>query len=314
MKVAVVGAGGTGAYFGGLLARAGNDVTFIARGEHLRAINRDGLTVKSPHVGDFTLTTCATDRTFEVGPVDLVLVCVKSYDNDSTIPQLPPLVGPETMLLSVQNGIDNERRIAEVVGADAVMGSIALVISAIEAPGIVRHMAGGHITFGEMCGGTSPRAERLLGVFNEAGISAELHTDINVKLWDKFVGICAFSGVTSLTRLTIGPVMACPETRELYRSTLAEVTALGLASSVALPDDTVDSWQDSMIAMGTNQPEASSSMHHDLKVGRRLEVNLLNGMASRMGKELGVPTPCNDVIHAALMPYANGAPEIPTNT
>lgn len=311
MKIAVVGAGGTGAYFGGLLARAGNDVTFIARGEHFRAIQRDGLTVKSQHVGDFTLTAQATDRTSDVGHVDLVLVCVKGYDNDTTIPTLPPLVGPETMVLSVQNGIDNEQQLAMVLGDDAVLGGLALVVSAIEAPGIVRHIGGGHITFGEMTGGTSRRTERLLGVLEDAGISAELHTDVKVALWDKFVVICGFSGTTALTRLPIGPVMSCPETLELFRRTLEEVTALGLASSVTLPPNTVDKWVESIGRTAANQPEASSSMHHDLKVGRRLELEMLNGTASRLGKELGVPTPSNDVIYAALKPYADGAPDVP---
>ncbi len=312
MKIAVVGTGGTGGYFGGMLARASNDVTFIARGEHLQAIQRDGLTVKSVEKGDFTLPVKATGNTADVGPVDLVLFCVKGYDNAGAIPQLRPLVGPETMVLSVQNGMDSEQQIAEAVGEGAVLGAVAGIIAAIESPGVVAQMGGpggGKITFGEMDGGTSPRTERLLVVMQEAGINAVLDTVIKLAIWDKFVGICAFSGVTSLTRLPIGPVMECSETRNLYRTTLEEVTALARAQDIPLPEDTVDNWINGM--SGGSRPWVSSSMHHDLKVGRRLELEILNGRASRLGKELGVPTPTNDVIYAALAPYANGAPEVP---
>jgi 2-dehydropantoate 2-reductase len=312
VKIAVVGTGGTGGYFGGLLARAGNDVTFIARGEHLRAIRRDGLTIKSVDKGDFILKVEATDQTTDVGPVDLVLFCVKGYDNHTAIPQLLPLIGPETMVLSVQNGIDNEQQIADSIGREAMLGGVALLVAAIESPGVVVHTAAeGHITFGELAGGSSSRTERLLDVFERAEISASLHSDVKIAIWDKYIGICAFSGVTSLTRLPIGPILKCPETRDLYQSTLEEVAMLGRACNIALSADVVETWMISMHKQATNQPWASSSMHHDLKVGRRLEVKILNGTASRLGREWAIPTPINDVISAALAPYADGAPEIP---
>jgi 2-dehydropantoate 2-reductase len=216
------------------------------------------------------------------------------------------------MILSVQNGIDGERQIADAVGDEPVLGAIALIAAIIESPGVVAQIGGpggGLIKFGELAGGTSSRAERLLTVLEDAGISAVLDTDIKLALWDKFVGICAFSGVTSLTRLPIGPIMDCPETRRLYRSTLEEVVALAHAQDIALPEDTADNWIDGM-SRGS-RPWVTSSMHHDLKIGRRLELDILNGAASRLGKELGVPTPANDVIYAALAPYANGEPEVP---
>jgi 2-dehydropantoate 2-reductase len=270
------------------------------------------LTIKSVTAGDYVLPVNATDSTVEVGPVDLVLFCVKSYDNATAIPTLLPLMGPETMVLSVQNGIDNEQQIAATVGSEAVLGGLALIVTAIESPGTIAHTAAtGRIVFGELAGGSSPRTERLLKVFQEAGISAELHPDINVALWNKFVGICAYSGVTSLTRLPIGPIMQCAETRDLFQATLAEVAALGWAQGVGLPESTVDGWMASMDSLAPEEPWASSSMHHDLKVGRRLEVEKLNGTAARMGHELGIPTPKNDVIYAALAPYANGAPDVP---
>jgi 2-dehydropantoate 2-reductase len=312
VKIAVVGAGGLGGFFGGLLARSGEDVHFIARGEHLKAIQRDGLTVKSALAGDFVVKANATDDPSQIGPVDVVLFCVKTYDNSTAIPQLASLVGPETMILSLQNGISNELEIAEAVGDEHVLGALALVVAAIDAPGVVAQTAaGGIIKFGEFGGGTSERAERLLGVFKSAGINAELDTDIWVALWDKYIGICAFAGLTSLTRLPIGPVIDDPETRALFRGVLDEVASLGRARGVSVPDDIVDSWMDDMVKLAPRQPWASSSMHHDLSNGRRLELETLNGTASRLGRELDIPTPINDVIYGALRPYLNGAPEVP---
>lgn len=311
MKIAVLGAGGTGGYFGGMLARAGNDVTFIARGDHLQAMRQHGLTVKSAQGGEFTLPVNATERTTDVGPTDLVLVCIKTYDSATAFPQLPPLIGPETMVLSVQNGIDNERELAAAVGDAAVLGGLAYIVASIEAPGIVVQSALGQIIFGETAGGTSQRTERLLEVFHDAGISAEVHADVRVAIWEKFIGICAFAGMTSLTRLPIGPIFSHRETRDLYHATLEEVVALARAQNVTLPADAVDAYMTDMDHFAKAQPWASSSMHHDLKVGRRLELESLNGAASRMGKELGIPTPNNDVIYAALKPYVDGSPEIP---
>lgn len=311
MKIAVIGAGGTGGYFGGMLARAGNDVAFIARGDHLQAMRQRGLTVKSAQVGEFTLTVNATERTTDVGPVDLVLVCIKTYDSATAFPQLPPLIGPETMVLSVQNGIENERQLTDVVGDAAVLGGLAYIITSIEAPGTIVHSGLGQIIFGELAGGTSQRTERLLEVFQDAGISAEFDADVTVAIWDKFIGICAFAGMTSLTRLPIGPVFNHQETRDVYRATLEEVAALARVQDIALPADAVDAYMSGIDQLAKSQPWASSSMHHDLKVGRRLELDSLNGAASRMGKEFGIPTPNNDIIYAALKPYVNGSPEIP---
>jgi 2-dehydropantoate 2-reductase len=305
MRIAVMGAGGTGGFFGGLLARAGEDVTFIARGAQLEAIRRHGLTVRSRTLGDFTVAARAVADPAQVGVVDLVLFCVKTYDNDAAIPAIRPLVGPGTMVLSVQNGIDNEEALARVVGAGAVLGAMAGVSAVVAAPGVVEHATGGLIRFGEPDGGTSPRAERLLATLRAAGIQAELHPDVRVVLWDKFVFICALSGVTALTRLPVGVIRADPEAAALFRGTMEEVEALARASGVPLPAGCVDAWWDYLLAADAG---VRGSMAHDLAAGRRLELETLNGTVVRLGRERGVPTPLNFAVYAALRPYAGGAP------
>jgi 2-dehydropantoate 2-reductase len=305
MRIAVMGTGGTGGFFGGLLARAGEDVTFVARGAHLDAIRRHGLTVRSRLLGDFTVAAKATDDPTEVGVVDLVLFCVKAYDNDTAIPAIRPLVGRDTMVLSVQNGIDNEELIARVVGSRAVLGAMAGVSAVIPAPGVIEHTAGGLIRFGELNGGTTPRTARLLETLRAAGIQAELHPDVRVVLWDKFVFICALSGVTALTRLSIGVIRADPETATLFRGTMEEVDVLARASHVPLPPDCVDRW---WAFLASADPAIRGSMAHDLAAGRRLELETLNGTVVRLGRERGVPTPLNFAIYAALRPYVGGAP------
>ncbi|MDP8971727.1 MAG: 2-dehydropantoate 2-reductase, partial [Actinomycetota bacterium] len=184
MRIAVVGAGGTGGYFGGLLARAGQDVTFIARGAHLKALRARGLTVESKLAGTFTVPVQATDATSEVAPVDLILFCVKTYDTDTAAESIRPLIQPDTMLLSLQNGIDNEERIAWAAGHTSRIGAVAYVVSAIKAPGVVAQTAGpGKIILGELSGGASARTERLRDVLQGAGFTAEVHPDIRVVLW-----------------------------------------------------------------------------------------------------------------------------------
>jgi 2-dehydropantoate 2-reductase len=312
MRVAVMGAGGTGGYFGGLLARAGEDVTFIARGAQLRALQTGGLRVRSRLAGDFDLAVRVTADPAEVGPVGLVLFCVKTYDTEAAAERIRPLVGSDTVILPVQNGIDDAERIGRVVGSAPVIGGVALVSSVLEAPGVVSQTAGvGRLIVGELGGGASPRIERLVGVLARAGIPAQAHPDIRVALWQKFVFICAFSGLTALTRLPIGPILANPETARLYRETMAEVAAVGHAEGVALPDTVVDE----VAAMTARlEPWARGSLYYDLMAGRRLELAALQGTVVRLGRARAVPTPANGVIHAALSPYADGPPAVPSET
>ena len=309
MRIAVVGAGGTGGYFGGLLARAGDDVTFIARGAHLETLRARGLTLESSLAGTFTVPVQATDDPRGVGPVDLILFCVKTYDTDAAAASVRPLIQPETTLLSLQNGVDNEERIARLSGHPSGLGAVAYVVSAIKSPGLVAQTAGpGKIVLGELGGGESARTERLRDALQRAGIAAEVHPDIRAVLWQKFLFICAFSGVTALTRLPIGTVLADPATRELFRGTSQEVEAVVRAGGIGLPDDCVEQ---ALATASAVEPWGRGSLYGDLAGGRRLELEGLNGEVVRRGGELGIETPLNFAIYAALRPYVDGTPEPP---
>jgi 2-dehydropantoate 2-reductase len=309
MRIAVMGTGGTGGYFGGLLARAGEEVAFIARGAHLEAIRKNGLAIKSVLAGEFNISATATDNPDDIGPVDFVLFCVKAYDNAAAAEQIRPLIGPETVLLSVQNGIDNEQQIGEVIGPDHIVGCVSYVSSTIESPGVVAQTGGpGTIVFGEMHGGTSARTEALQSTLQNSNITAELHPDIKVALWQKFLGICGVNGVTALTRLPMGEIVACKETHNLMRETMQEVEAVARASGVNLPEGCVDQSMDFFSSM---DPTVRGSMYYDLAAGRRLELEVLNGTVVRLGSENGIPTPMNFAIYAALKPYLNGEPSSP---
>jgi 2-dehydropantoate 2-reductase len=309
MRIAVVGAGGTGGYFGGLLARAGGDVAFIARGTQLEAIRARGLTVESSLAGTFTVPVRATDDPSEVGPVDLILFCVKAYDTEAAAEGARPLFRPGTMLISLQNGVDNEERIARAAGHSAGLGAAAYVVSAIKAPGVVAQTAGpGKIVLGELGGGKSERTDRLRDILQNAGIVAEVHPEIRAVLWQKFLFICAFSGVTAVTRLPIGTVLADPVTRALFRGTSEEVEAVARASRIDLPDDCVEQ---AMAQAAAVEPWGRGSLYGDLAGGRRLELESLNGEVVRRGGEHGIGAPLNFAIYAALRPYVDGAPASP---
>jgi 2-dehydropantoate 2-reductase len=306
MRIAVMGTGGTGGYFGGLLARAGEEVTFIARGAHLEAIRKNGLAIKSVLAGDFSIPATATDNPDDVGPVDCVLFCVKAYDNAEAADQIRPLIGPETVVLSVQNGIDNEEQIGEVIGPEHIVGCASYVSSTIESPGVIAQMGGpGKIVIGEMEGGTSHRTETLQSILQNSDITAELHSDIQVALWQKFLAICGVNGVTALTRLPMGDILACEETRNLMRGSMQEVEAVARAKGAKLPEGCVDQ---SMDFFSSLEASIRGSMYYDLAAGRRLELDVLNGTVVRLGNEHGIPTPFNLAIYAALKPYLNGAP------
>src|SRR5919107_7602 len=306
MRIAIMGSGGTGGYFGGLLARAGEEVTFVARGAHLEALRMRGLRVKSRLAGEFTLSVRATDTANEVGPVDLILFCVKTYDTDTAAESIRPLIRPDTTLLSLQNGIDNEERIARAAGYASGIGAAAYVVSAIKAPGVVAQTAGpGRIVLGEVSGGAGGRQERLREVLQGAGISAEVNPDIRLVLWQKFLFICAFSGVTALTRLPIGTILSDPATHDLFRGASEEVEAVARADGVGLPDDCVERALETAAAV---EPWGRGSLYGDLAGGRRLELESLNGEVVRRGREHGIETPLNFAIYAALRPYADGPP------
>jgi len=307
VRIAVMGAGGLGGYFGALLARAGNDVTLIARGVQLEAVRARGLTLHSRAFGDITAHPATTDRCEEVGPVELVMMCVKTYDLESAAAQARPLVGPDTVVVPLQNGVDAAATIGRAIGFGPVLGGVTYVNAHREAPGMVGHSAGDRLVFGELNGGDSNRSERLLEMFQQAGISAEVHADIRLAAWEKFAAI-SNAGVQAVARLPMGPVFACPETRAFARDTVAEAATVGRAEGVMLPED----YAERFMALADGYPAwAKASLLVDLEAGRRLELDAITGAVVRHGREHGVATPANTAIYAALKPYADGAPNVP---
>lgn len=304
MRVLVVGAGGVGGYFGARLARAGVSVTFLARGAHLEAIQRHGLRVRSSADGEWTVKVDATGDAQRLAPADVVLFCVKSFDTQTAAEAIAPAIGPETAVVSLQNGVDNEEALGRVLGPGHAVGGVAWVFAAIESPGVIVHRLGGRLAFGELDGRPSPRLERLQAAFTSAGVAAEVSKDITRVLWEKYLLIGAQAGMTALTRAPIGVIRSTAETWLMYRRLVEELAALGLASGVRLAPDVVDSI---VRDAGALAPTVFSSLHTDLTQGRRLELEALHGHALRLGQRLGVATPMLFAVYAALRPHADGA-------
>ena len=304
MRFAVMGTGGVGGYFGGRLAAVGEDVTFIARGEHLEAIRENGLSVLSP-LGDMEVVPAkATDTPSDVGQVDAVLFAVKLYDVESAGAAIRPLVGPDTVVLPLQNGVDAAERLIPIVGEGPVMGGIAYIFAAIESPGVIRH--GGpmaKIVLGELDGRPGARAKNLLAVLTDAGIETHVSDDITRDLWSKFVLLAAMSAVSSLARLPVGPLREDPESRALLAAAMAEVVSVAVARGIAVPSDIIKTQLALVDSLGH---EAKPSMLQDLERGARLEVASLSGLVARMGRELNVDTPIHRTVHAALKLHAGG--------
>lgn len=306
MRIAVMGPGALGGFFGGLLARAGEDVTLIARGETLHAIQANGLTVKSGTIGNFTVYPAVTEHPGALAPVDLVLFCVKTYDLESAAQQLLPIVERDTIILTVQNGIDAADRITRVLGPGHVMNGVSYVVTGREAPGIVFHKPfPGKLLFGEVDRESSHRVEELDGLFQRAEISAEPISDILLKLWEKFVVVCATNGVCALTRLPFGPIMASTETSKLFRGTMLEAAALARAKGIEISAERVDQFYQMLAA---SDPKLQGSMCDDVIRGGRLELEAMSGTVVRLGREMGIPTPLNFVVYAALLPFVDGEP------
>ncbi len=300
MKIAIMGSGGVGGYYGGLLARAGHDVTFIARGAHLAAIRAHGLQVQSVH-GDFTIAPAqATDDPAAVGPVDLVLVTVKTTATDEAARAIVPLVGPETVVLSLQNGIDAAERIGAVVGMAHMLGGATWVSSAIAAPGVIRQVSQfRRIALGELDGRITPRAQAVYEALQSTGAAVELTDNIRRVLWTKFVFIAALSGVGAVTRLPVGDYRHVPETRELLVRLMREVEAIARASGIPLDADVVEQ---TLAFIDNAAPTIMASMQLDVAAGRPSELESMIGIIGRKGRELGVPTPTADMVYAALLP------------
>lgn len=291
-----MGAGAVGGYFGGLLHRAGLDVTMIARGQHLEAIKAHGLHVKSVK-GDFTVHAPAVADPKAVGPVHLILFCVKSYDTESAARQCLPMVGEDTVVLSLQNGVDNEEKIAGIVGTDTVLGGVAYIGAAIAEPGVIVHTAEGRIVFGEVRGGISERVKRLEQIFREAKFPAEISANIQAVLWGKLCWNATFNALNTLVGGQLRAIIERRESWALARAVMEEVRAVGVAHGVHLPPETVDKllrWTEREAAV------MKTSTRQDLEIGKRLEADALNGAVVEKGRAVGVPTPLNFALYGLL--------------
>ena len=306
MKIVVMGSGGVGGYFGARLAANGADVTFIARGEHLAAMRRDGLKVLSAN-GDLTVKPVkATDDPASVGHADLVMIAVKLWSTDDAARTIAPMMGPNSAVVSWQNGVVAEDILIKHYGKERVIGGVSNIAALIEAPGVIRHngtMA--RLIFAELNGKPSKRIDAFAALCKQANIDHVVSDDINRAIWQKFFFLASFSGMTCATRLSIGPIRTDPETRAMLKAALGEVVAIGRAKGVSLPDDQVEqslTWADNL------PPTMVASMLGDLNRGNRLELPWLSGNVVKLGEELGVATPVHKFIFTVLKLHADGKP------
>jgi 2-dehydropantoate 2-reductase len=298
LKVAILGAGGIGGFMGGALARSGEDVSVIARGSHLQAIRDRGLTVESISLGNFQSKVRATDRPSDVGAVDLVLFCVKAYDTETALESIGPLIGGDTAVLSFQNGVDNEEKIARVVGNARVLGGAISVESFIAEPGLIKQPWGPvKMAMGELSGNITPRAKKIHTALMNAGLKCELSSRIQEILWEKFLFICPIGGICSVARASVGDVLDFEQIRDFYVGALKETEAVARAAGINLAGDI---GTQTLAQAGRANKSTKPSMLRDLERGKRIEVDALSGAVSRLGRQFSVPTPINDFIFAAL--------------
>jgi 2-dehydropantoate 2-reductase len=309
MRIAIVGSGAVGGYFGAKLAQSGHDVTFIARGKHLAAIREGGLRVRSPKLGDFTAKAAAEEDTARVGPVDLAIFSVKAYDNATALPLLKPLIGKDSVALTLQNGVDSVDEVASVAGEAHVLGGTTYVATALEEPGLIVQ-TGVHrsIIFGEVFadrGRITPRVQRIVDVMTPADIQVTAVPDGRVPIWDKFVYLAPFSGFTGAARLPIGGIWKYPHMREMFYAAAREVAALAKAEGVEISSNRWDTLRE---YMDNIPPTTRSSLLIDLEMGKRIEVEALQGAAVRRAATHGVDMPIINTLYAVLKPWGEGPP------
>jgi 2-dehydropantoate 2-reductase len=300
MRIAVFGTGAVGGYFGGRLAQAGEDVVFIARGEQLRALLEQGLQVDSLK-GDFKLESVqATDDPAQAGVVDVVLVGVKAWQVTEAAQAMGTLVGPQTFVVPLQNGVEAADQLAAVLGAEHVLGGLCRIVSSVVAPGHVQH-AGlePYVAFGELDDRPSERAEWLQRAFAQAGVTAEIPPNIRAAVWGKFLFIASFSGVGAVTRAPAGVLRGLPETRRMLEQAMREVLAVARAHAVSLAEESVDQ---TMALIDGLPAGATASMQRDIMAGRPSELESQNGAVVRLGQEVGVATPLHTFIYHSLLP------------
>lgn len=303
MRIAILGSGGVGGYFGGRLAAAGADVHFIARGGHLAALKERGLRIESPSGNLHVPRVSATDDPTSIGPVDAVFFAVKLYDTDAALPMLPPLMGANTLVIPFQNGVESVEVLTRAVGKQHVAGGTAYVAAVIAEPGLIRHTAMGRLVFGPTSGPPSPILQQLLDACRRAGFEATLSDRILVDIWAKFARLSVFSGMTALTRCPIGPLRDDPELFAMMEDAVHESIAVARARHIPLPSTTFAEIQQATMAL---PPTARSSMLEDLERGRPLELPWLSGAVVRIGEEVGIETPTHRLIVRLLRPHAKG--------
>jgi 2-dehydropantoate 2-reductase len=304
MRIAVMGSGGLGGYFGARLSQGGAEVHFIARGQHLQALRDGGLRIEGPEPMHLPRVS-ASDDPGSIGAVDLVMFCVKLWDTETALEQIRPLVGPQTAIVSFQNGVLKDQALQAAFGRPAVMGGVGYVATTIERPGVIRQTGPmQRLLFGEFDGSRSARGEAFLAACLAGGIQAELSLDIEREIWQKFVFLAGLSGTTTTIRKPIGPIRDNPQTRAFLLDVMREVVAVGRAHGVSLAEDYAEvrlKLADDVAA------DMTSSMHHDLERGSRLEVRWLAGAVVELGQKKGVPTPLNRAIADILALHAGGS-------
>jgi 2-dehydropantoate 2-reductase len=306
MRISVVGAGGVGGAFGAALAKAGADVTFIARGAHLAAMKSQGLKVQGGRGETHLVPTQATDDPAEIGTVDIVLFCVKLWDVESAGAHIKPLLGPDTAVIPLQNGIDAAERLIPILGSNAVMGGVAQISASIIAPGVIQQVGTFmRMIFGELDGRRTRRGEDFLALCQKAAFDATLSEQIVTEFWMKFILLAANSGMTALARQPIGALRDDPDIRPIFLAAFQETINVGRARGVALPADALDRIVDFVSHL---PPTMKASMALDLDRGNRLELPWLSGKVAELGQKLGIPTPTHRMIYAMLKPYVMGAP------
>jgi 2-dehydropantoate 2-reductase len=309
MRFAVLGSGAVGGYYGAKLARAGHDVTFIARGAHLAAIRDRGLQVRSPMLGDFTVKATAEEDTARIGPVDVVVVAVKAYDNASALPLLDPLIGSGTTILPLQNGVDSSNELAARFGEAPVLGGVAYIATALAAPGIIEQTGTyRRIVFGEIFGvlpRMSDRVQAIQAALSGADIQAEAVDDGRVPIWEKFIFLASLAAFTGAARLPIGPLWADPFVREKFLDGCREIERLARAEGVPVAQNIVERITSYVEGIpGTMR----SSLLIDLSQGKRIEVEQLQGAVVRRAEKIGLSVPIMSTLYAVLKPWALGEP------
>jgi 2-dehydropantoate 2-reductase len=307
LRVAIMGSGGVGGYFGARLAKGGADVTFIARGAHLAAMRERGLVIESAGETIVLPKVSATDDPSTIAPVDIVLFTVKLWDTESASRSLLPMMRNDTAIISLQNGVQKDDALRAVFGDASVMGGVTYIATTILRPGVIGQTgAMQRMIFGEFDGRRSARAEAFLTACRAGGIDAEINADIRRAIWEKYVFLVGLSGATASTRKTLGPIRANPKSRQLLLDLMRETVAVGRAQGVDLPAD----FAETRLAFADTLPEGmTSSMFHDLDRGRPLELRWLSGGVADLGAAAGVPTPVNGAVEAVLILYAGGCGE-----